>query len=1030
MGRMMPGRIRQEGIELYEQGLLKVLDHVEGRVNLIVNGSRFSYSLTDDDLVCDCDLFGQKGYCQHLAAIEYFFKNDTEGKQLAESLKEKEQQQEELGRRTYFGGLFLDDILFQASDGVRYQLAVEGQVLPYDRNFDWTLKISRFPDSRTYIIKDIGAFLKVVRERGNYQFGKHYFEQIALEQFDLASQNLIDFLWRLVPGKIAVSNDILTGFGRHLRLPLANFEEGLDLLRGLSDFTLVHQLQTYTDLQVLPLDATADLFKFEVKVRTKLIEFIIHEMPAKEMLDGSYILFGNHLYHADCKQAHMLTAIRNIAPIESGLRKVQVDFQDQNRLALSLLDFQTIGRIKAPKKFQIHDFKPEFHFSLDEDGNLLLDLSLRFSNRLVQNITDLQTLPFSVHIGHLEHIFTIMDQHGFSGKFRAIKFIEDDGTDLYRFFVHSLPTFEALGTTVLATELQALFIQKKPTLSIDNKGSLLEISFAFDGIEQEEISQALEALWNDATHFTSQSGRLLVFDEETRKISQTLRHLRARFAQKGQISLSPLATYQLADFFATDENVTFSKEFMKMARDLARPEDFPLPALDVAVTLRDYQQVGVRWMSMLKRYGFGGILADEMGLGKTLQAIAFLSGHLQEGEQVLILAPSSLIYNWQDECRRFAPQLDVEVVYGSKEKRAEQIISDHQILVTSYASFRQDVELYQQKTIDYLILDEAQVMKNAQTKIAKLLRQFDVKTCFALSGTPIENHQAELWSIFQIVLPGLLPSQVEYMKLSTAEIARKTKPFVLRRRKEDVLQELPNLTEMALLNELTDEQKAIYLAQLQQMRSRFSGASDKDLADNQIEILTGITRLRQICDTPQLFIEDYKGESGKIASLKELLVRLKEENHRVLIFSQFRQMLTIIEEEIRDLGLTSYMLTGSTPAQQRQDMTQAFNAGSRDAFLISLKAGGVGLNLTGADTVILVDLWWNPAVESQAISRAHRMGQTEKVECYRLITRGSIEEKILELQESKRHLVTNLLDGGIERASMTAGEIREILGIE
>lgn len=238
------------------------------------------------------------------------------------------------------------------------------------------------------------------------------------------------------------------------------------------------------------------------------------------------------------------------------------------------------------------------------------------------------------------------------------------------------------------------------------------------------------------------------------------------------------------------------------------------------------------------------------------------------------------------------------------------------------------------------------------------------------------------------------------------------------------------MIEVNVLNELTDEQKAIYLAQLQQMRTQIAGADDAQINRSKIEILSGITRLRQICDTPSLFMEEFSGESGKLNSLKELLLQLKEGEHRVLIFSQFRNMLEKIEEQLVEIGMTSYTLTGSTPANQRQEMTQAFNAGSRDAFLISLKAGGVGLNLTGADTVILVDLWWNPAVEAQAISRAHRMGQTEKVECYRLITRGTIEEKIQELQENKKNLVKTVLDGNESRANLTVEDIREILGIE
>ena len=332
-------------------------------------------------------------------------------------------------------------------------------------------------------------------------------------------------------------------------------------------------------------------------------------------------------------------------------------------------------------------------------------------------------------------------------------------------------------------------------------------------------------------------------------------------------------------------------------------------------------------------------------------------------------------------------------------------------------------------TFDFLFLDEAQVMKNAQTKIAQTLRQFVVPSVFALSGTPIENHLGELWSIFQIVLPGLLPSKKEFMKLSAERVAQFIKPFVMRRKKEEVLTELPDLIEVVYKNELEDQQKAIYLGQLQQMQQRLSQVTDSEFQGNRVEILTGLMRLRQICDTPALFMENYEGTSGKLDSLRDLLTQIAESGHRVLIFSQFRGMLDLIEEELPKLGLSSFKITGSTPSKERQEMTKSFNDGLRDVFLISLKAGGVGLNLTGADTVILVDLWWNPAVESQAIGRAHRMGQEQKVEVYRLVTRGTIEEKIQELQEQKKNLVSEVLDGTESRASLSLDEIREILGI-
>jgi len=549
------------------------------------------------------------------------------------------------------------------------------------------------------------------------------------------------------------------------------------------------------------------------------------------------------------------------------------------------------------------------------------------------------------------------------------------------------------------------------------------------GIAQSEIDAVLDSLFKEQDFFISKSGQVLIFDEETKEMSRTLQQLRSKRTKNGFIQTSSLAAYQLAEFFKGRDRVQFSKDVQQLAFDLTHPEEFPLPKLQVKADLRDYQETGVKWLSMLDKYGFGGILADDMGLGKTLQTISFLSSRIDDSKKVLILAPSSLIYNWSDEFAKFAPHLDVAVVYGLKNVRDELIAEEHQITITSYASFRQDVEEYKDNHFQYLILDEAQVMKNDQTKIAQYLRDFEVEHTYALSGTPIENNLGELWSIFQIVMPGLLPSKKEFLKLPAEKVARYIKPFVMRRKKEDVLQELPDLIEVAYRNELADSQKTIYLALLKQMQDRIIHATEDEINRSKIEILSGLMRLRQICDTPKLFMEDYEGESGKLESLRELLEQIQDGNRRVLIFSQFRGMLDIIESELDKLGMESFKITGSTPAKERQDMTTAFNNGQRSAFLISLKAGGVGLNLTGADTVILVDLWWNPAVEAQAIGRAHRIGQERNVEVYRMITRGTIEEKIQELQESKRNLVSTILDGAEAKSSLSVEEIREILGI-
>ncbi len=1026
---MMPGRLRQEGIELYDKGQLAV-EKVEGRMlYLRIAGQEFRYDVEGEDLACTCSLFAQKGYCQHLAATEYFLKNDARAKDLVQNAIEKEEKEQEIQRRNQAGSLFLDRIIGSLDpQPLRYRLEAEGSLGSFDQQIDWTLKISRLPDQRSYVIRDIGAFLKVLAQNGHYQIGKNYYEPISYEEFDPASQELLDFLWRLSPEKRWVNQDILTHFGRSLRLPLIYFEEGLELLQALSSFQFNHGFQAYDRLLLQPYDGQLGLFDFEVKAHSQAMEVLISAQPYKELLHGHYLIVDNRLYSLTRKERQLLAAIKDLVRWEDGLRKVQVDYQDQEKLALALLDFQRLGRVRAPKKFRIQDFQA--HFDLSQKGDqLVLKTSLDFAGLVVSHQEDLDQLPFLPHYKDLNKVFATLEQLGFRGKFEALAG-DWTGQEFYQFMTDGLDRLRALGTLNLSPEVTDRMVKEGPQISVTTKGSLLDISFDFKGIAADEIAAATQALLAQEAFFTSRTGRILVFDEGSQKISQSLRILRAQYGGEGLVSLPKLAGFQLAQSLASQEGVQLSADVQELAYDLAHPEDFVLPDLDLQVELRDYQKLGVKWLSMLDKYGFGGILADDMGLGKTLQTIAFLAGHMDDASRVLILAPASLIYNWQDEFQRFAPQLDVAVVYGSKSEREAILAKGHQILVTSYASFRQDMEDYQEaKQFDYLILDEAQVMKNSQTKIAQQLREFEVGNCFALSGTPIENNLAEIWSIFQIILPGLLPGKLEFGKWTAQQVARSIKPFVLRRKKEDVLQELPDLIEVNVLNELTDSQKAIYLAQLQQMQASISGATEAEINRRKIEILSGITRLRQICDTPKLFMETYQGDSGKLESLRDLLLQLKEGQHRVLIFSQFSDMLDLIEEDLEGLGISSYKLTGSTPASQRQTMTRAFNAGSRDAFLISLKAGGVGLNLTGADTVILVDLWWNPAVEAQAISRAHRMGQTQKVEFFRLITKGTIEEKIQALQETKKNLVTAVLDGNESRSSMTVQEIKEILGI-
>ena len=1026
MAKLIPGKLRMEGVTLYETGNIEIIKEKGNRLYTRVAGEDLRYSLEDDLVFCACDFFQKRGYCVHLAALEHYLKNDEEGQVILQALEKGHEEQEEVETKVSFGGSFLERIQPQKREKI-YTLSSQGQVEAGTNRLLWTLRIGLVDSQKYYVIRDIPLFLKVLVHRKSYMIGKHYENDLSWDSFDTASQEVLTFLCGLI--EEGLSQDLFfPNQGRHLFFPLTFFEQGVELLMNLEDFHFEHQITSYENLLFNDLDPDAELFSFSVQEFPDYFEIEISESERVNVFYGGAVLFrkGN-LYLLNPKQISLLKEIKELPQEERGRKCLQFDNSDRDRLAACLPLFGQLGTVSAPERLQIRPFSPIFYFDKEKDGRIRLNIQFDYGEVKVTSRQQLEQLPFSSDAVLENQLFQVCLGAGFEADFQSWRQALKPEA-VYSLFHHTIPAFEKLGQVFLSDEINQLYSVQAPQVQIESKGGLLEIQFDFQGIAQEEIDQALKALTSNQDFYISSSDQVYFFDEETKQIRQNLQELGVEL-KDGSFQARKSLAYSLSQLFEGRDRISFSEEFQHLAHDLTHPEDFPLGDIRVQASLRDYQEKGVRWLQMLHHYGFGGILADDMGLGKTLQTIAFLTSQVTEDSRVLILAPSGLIYNWADEFRKFAPQLDLAVVHGLKANREAILSENHQIYVTSYATFRQDSELYQEMAFDFLFLDEAQVMKNAQTKIAQSLRQFVVPAVFALSGTPIENHLGELWSIFQIVLPGLLPSKKEFMKLPADRVAQFIKPFVMRRKKEEVLTELPDLIEVVYKNELEDQQKAIYLAQLQQMRERLAQVTDQEFQRSRVEILSGLMRLRQICDTPALFMDDYQGASGKLDSLRDLLLQVADGGHRVLIFSQFKGMLEKIEQELPDLGLTSFKITGSTPAHDRQEMTKAFNQGERDAFLISLKAGGVGLNLTGADTVILVDLWWNPAVEAQAIGRAHRMGQEQMVEVYRLITKGTIEEKIQELQEQKKHLVSQVLDGTESRASLSLAEIREILGI-
>ncbi len=472
------------------------------------------------------------------------------------------------------------------------------------------------------------------------------------------------------------------------------------------------------------------------------------------------------------------------------------------------------------------------------------------------------------------------------------------------------------------------------------------------------------------------------------------------------------------------------------------------PALPdkLAGVLRDYQKTGWRWLATLARFGFGGILADDMGLGKTVQVIALLHTLRAQpelaGMPALIVAPSSLLLNWKAECQKFAPELTVVVMDGTRQEReaGRHALPEADAVVTSYPLLRRDIGELRHFRFSACILDEAQHVKNPETANARAVKGIHAVHRFAVTGTPMENAPTELWSVFDFLMPGCLhthrqfQARYEFPILKNGDqealhtLARLVRPFILRRVKQDVLPELPEKIDTLSLCDMTREQRHLYTTFLRMARKAFEEASGAEpRSQGRMRIFALLTRLRQICCDPELVEPGCGAGSGKLDLLTEVLDDALGGGHRVLLFSQFTSMLDRIDAVLAERGVDRMRLDGRTPVDRRLDLVNAFNAGKGRVFLVSLRAGGTGLNLTGADTVIHYDPWWNPAVEDQATDRAHRMGQQSTVQVIRLVTRNSIEEKILKLQERKRSLVDQLVKpGGTFLDALSMEEIRAL----
>ena len=597
---------------------------------------------------------------------------------------------------------------------------------------------------------------------------------------------------------------------------------------------------------------------------------------------------------------------------------------------------------------------------------------------------------------------------------------------------------------VLATEEFKQKQIKQPKISnvgVRVENNLLEVDFEGLGFELSELKEIMDKYRLKKKFHRLKNGEFINLEEnETMNLLDNLKtnlDIDFKEIEKGEIKL-PIFRSMYLDRLLKNSNIKNInkddnyKNIIEKVDNKNIDEELKLPE-GLNASLRNYQETGFKWLKTLDSYNFGGILADDMGLGKTIQLVSVILsyvenwGDMESLKPSLVICPSSLTLNWFNEIKKFAPSLKVLLINGNAQERKNKIekINDYNVIIESYDILKRDIEIYKEKNYEfkYAIADEAQYIKNNNTQNFKAIKEINAETRFALTGTPIENSLSELWSIFDFVMPGYLFSYRKFKELYETPIVKNEdqsamkklkmliEPFILRRIKEEVLTELPDKTITILNNEMEEEQQKIYMSYMAQVKQEIeTEISVNGFEKSQIKILSLLMRLRQICCHPSLFIENYKGESSKLKQCIQIVKDAIESGHKILLFSGYTTMFEIIEQELKKENITYYKLTGQTKVGDRIKLVDEFNENPDiKVFLISLKAGGTGLNLIGADMVIHYDPWWNLSAENQATDRTYRIGQKKNVQVYKLITKNSIEEKIYELQQKKAKLIDNML---------------------
>ena len=933
------------------------------------------------------------------------------------------------------------------------KIRIEPKII-YDR-FANTMKAEfKIGNKRMYKIKDLSQFYTAMLNHELYRYGDKLQFVHTKEMFVQEDQKLLEFILKyaeLIKYANSNSNSNYRYYGKALNessIVIGN--TGIDELYEILEGKQVAFQKDALPLKVTFMQAEPNVEFYLKKLGKKQYHIVANEDIFKiSILKGKnykYLLEEDKLYR--CSKIFENTTLRLLelfrqnymTELTLGEEELYSFFSIMMPKLKNVIKIEGIEE-KDLEKYQPKELGVKVFLDFDENNNVVAEVRFCYDMIEINPLDEKVKVDFPRNQIQETRALNAFRKTGFMFDVQNLRFILPDEDKIYAFLTEDINYYMQKFEVLVTDNFKAKQIRqpKVGTLGVKVENNLLEIDLKGLDIDVEELKDIMEKYHLKKKYYRLKDGSFLNLEnnKEIDFMDKLISGMQLSYDEiaEGEVYLPTYRTMYLNQLLKGMKGTQVIKNegYKEVVNELDKErieEDAKVPA-SLEPILRYYQKTGFKWLKVLDNYRFGGILADDMGLGKTIQMLSVLLDYIENTKEnrraSLVICPSSLSLNWQNEAQKFASNMKTLVIKGSLEERKKQIakIPEYDLVITSYDLLKRDIDIYLEKdyTFRYMIADEAQYLKNSNTQNAKSIKKLKSDTKYALTGTPIENSLAELWSIFDYIMPGYLFSYKNFKTMYETPIVKNEdtkameklkmliEPFILRRNKKEVLTELPDKTITVLNNEMGEEQRKLYLSYLAQAKQEVAEQIDTNgFEKSHIQILAALTRLRQICCHPGLFIQDYHDGSSKLEQCIEIMEDAIQSGHKILLFSGYTAMFPFIEELLQEKKITYFKLTGATKVDERITLVEEFNQNPEiKVFLISLKAGGTGLNLTGADMVIHYDPWWNLSTENQATDRAYRIGQKNNVQVYKLITKNSIEEKIYELQQKKAELVDNML---------------------